>query len=158
MAKMGRPSALTDKVRRTILTYLRAGNYLADAYRAAGVGRSTFFDWMRLGAAGDEPFASFREECEQAVAQWQVNAVAAMNAAGNVDWRAHAHMLERRAPAQWGAKARDIQERIVTHVLSCARRVLAPEAFDELVAALAADEMPSLGEEPELSTTGALDS
>lgn len=102
----GRPSKLTDETAGQIVAMLRLGNYLNVAVRAAGVGQSTFDDWMKRGQTGlpdDEPYAELRGRVERARAEGQVRHVATVSRAAESDWRAATWLLERQYPALWGA-------------------------------------------------------
>ena len=126
---MGRPSKLTPETADRICELIRAGNTIDVAAGAAGASDTTFYRWMRLGAAGREPFRAFRASVEVAQANAQVmlveaiaraalgeavpvqrrNGEPALDAEGHPmfverkpQWRAAIRLLERRFPERWG--------------------------------------------------------
>ena len=100
---MGRPLKLTKELQDRVCSYLRAGNYIETACKAAGIVKETLYRWLKRAAAGDgEPFEGFREAVEAAQAQAEVRGVALVSKAGQEDWRAAAWMLERKFPKRWG--------------------------------------------------------
>lgn len=106
LAKVGRPSLLTDETADALVSALRVGNYLHVACQAAGIARDTFHGWMERGlsdAPEDAYYRAFRERIEKARAAGQVRHVALISQAATADWRAAAFILERQWPALWGA-------------------------------------------------------
>jgi hypothetical protein len=102
---VGREATLTDEITETLVAMLRAGNYQHVALRAVNVPRSTFGLWMRRGrssAKRDAAYRAFREQIEQARANGEVRAVAAIAQAARKNWQAAAWLLERQYPERWG--------------------------------------------------------
>lgn len=102
---MARPSKLTPEVRERIVAVLRSGAYVQQAAEAAGIGRSTFDDWMRRGeseAEKDAPYRELREAVEQARAEAEARHVALIAKASARSWQAAAWLLERQYPDRWG--------------------------------------------------------
>lgn len=94
--RVGRRSKLTPEVREKVLVAIRAGNYLEVAARYAGVSRSTLFSWLERGRkARSGQFLDFLDAVEGAIAQAEVQAVARISAASQLDWKAAAWLLER---------------------------------------------------------------
>jgi hypothetical protein len=102
---VGRKTLLTSEVAEQLVAMLRAGNYLNVALRAVSVSRQTFHDWMRRGRS-DEPsdveFRLLRDRVQQARAQGEARAVAAIAQAATSSWQAAAWLLERQYPERWG--------------------------------------------------------
>ncbi len=98
----GRPSLLTPEVADTIVTSLRAGNYIQVACRSAGISRQAYGDWMRKGAQKPGPYRQFRERVERALAEGEVRNVALISQAAKESWTAAAWLLERMYPERWG--------------------------------------------------------
>jgi hypothetical protein len=99
---VARPSKFSEEVTERIVQAMRAGNYADAACQAAGIGTSTFYRWMSLGAA--EPASehgAFREQVLRAEAEAEVHAVAIIRRAMAEDWRAALAYLERRHAARW---------------------------------------------------------
>ncbi|MGC2303522.1 hypothetical protein [Candidatus Binatus sp.] len=102
----GQPIKLTAKVSQVICDAVRVGSYFSVACRAAGISMDTFARWKKRGAAGEEPFATFLQDLQQAQDDHELAAVKAIHAAGADDWRAHLAILERRHPEKW-SRARE---------------------------------------------------
>ena len=95
----GRPTKLTKDVRRRILRAIRAGSYLEPACVAAGVGYSTYREWVRR-------FPKFRAAVERAQAVAEVRLVGLWRDAAVKDWKAAKELLARRHPDRWSTEAR----------------------------------------------------
>ncbi len=79
---MARPTKLTPELQETILRYLRHGSYVETASAAAGINKSTFYDWLRRASrerarlrqpgsrecAAEVPFLEFSNAVEKAQA------------------------------------------------------------------------------------------
>lgn len=83
----GRPEGttkLTDTVQDIIVTAIRAGNYLETAAACAGIGKETFYEWLRKGARSKEQtiYKDFSDAVCEALAQSEAEAVSAIDAAG----------------------------------------------------------------------------
>lgn len=85
---------------------LRAGATLQSAASYAGIAESTLWDWLKNGrrADGDTPQRAFAFAVDKALAECVVGAVAKISDAD--DWRAHAWLLERRFPSDFGQVTR----------------------------------------------------
>lgn len=84
-----------------ILASLRRGNFLSVAGKAAGVRVETVQAWLARGAEGEEPFATFAAEVEQAESVSEDGLVTTIQNASQSDWRAAAFLLSRRWAARW---------------------------------------------------------
>jgi len=104
--KVGAPSKLTASVQKTICRMVRAGNYLNIACAAAGISTDALSNWRKKGAAGEEPFAAFLAELEQAELDCESALVKKWHDAAPDDWRAARDLLARRFPDRWGREAR----------------------------------------------------
>ena len=87
-----------------IVTYIKAGAYLETAAAAAGVVKSTLHRWLRRGAEGEEPFASFADAVHAALAEAEIRDLARIDRAAETQWQAAAWKLERRNPKMWGRR------------------------------------------------------
>lgn len=63
---MGRPSKLTGKVQKQIVKLLEMGVTIADTCAAVGIVDSTYYDWVKRGAEGDEAFSEFSDAVSRA--------------------------------------------------------------------------------------------
>jgi len=99
----GRPTILTPELLASIETYVKGGNYIETACALAGVGRSTYFSWMKRGK--DEPesiYGEFLDSMEKAAAWSEARDVQLITEASRKNWTAAAWRLERKFPGRWG--------------------------------------------------------
>lgn len=103
---MGRPTKLTPQVQEKIVTAIKAGSYVETAAAYAGIVKSTFYEWLRKGAAEKEGIhRDFSAACEQALAHADVRDIGIIaKAASKGVWQAAAWRLERKHPEQWGRR------------------------------------------------------
>lgn len=119
MARPHRPRLLTPDVHANIIANLRAGNYVEHAASAAGVAKSTVYDWLRKGenavakqdagetlTDGEETYAEFVLAVEEARAYAISNSLELIREAAPKNWQAAAWYLERTAPAFFGRHMR----------------------------------------------------
>ena len=100
--KVGPPIKLTPSVQKTVCDMVRAGNYLKVACAAAGISADSLSRWRKKGAAGEEPFATFLLELQQAELDCESALVKKWHDAAPDDWRAARDLLARRFPDRWG--------------------------------------------------------
>lgn len=81
----------------TILTAIRGGNYSETAASLAGVGKSTFYEWV-------EKYPDFADAVEEAKSEAEANMVALIVTAARTSWQAAAWYLERTKYKRWGRK------------------------------------------------------
>ena len=125
MNKGGRPTKLNDEVQAKIVNSVRQGNYLETASAYAGINKSTLHDWLRRGERekqrvekdprnrvrkAEQPFVTFSDLVEKALAEAEVNDVNVINEATRTDWKASAWRLERKFPERWGYKTENKTE------------------------------------------------
>lgn len=91
----GRPSKLTPARRELILEALRQGSTRTAAAAAAGIDKSTLFEWLRI-------FPIFSDAVKKAEAEAELSSVQTIRKAAADTWQAAAWWLERRRPAEWG--------------------------------------------------------
>lgn len=126
---MTRTTDLIPSVQERICNALRSGNTARTAATLGLVSEKTYYEWLRRGEAGEEPFCSFRQAVEEAQEEAQRAALAAIQKAANGwmeetveefktekgsftktkrvlrrDWKAASWFLERRNPAEWGSR------------------------------------------------------
>jgi hypothetical protein len=107
--KVGPPIKLTASVQKTVCRMVRAGNYLKVACAAAGISTDALSNWRKKGATGEEPYAAFLGELEQAELDCESALVKKWHDAAPDDWRAARDLLARRFPDRWG---REVEERL----------------------------------------------
>jgi hypothetical protein len=103
----GRASKLTADVAEKIITVVRAGNLRETAAAAGGITTNTMRNWLRRGASGEEPYASFSEALDIAEAEVETTTVGVIEKAAKAgDWKAAAYLLENRGPRRWSRTTR----------------------------------------------------
>ncbi len=103
----GRETILTPKLQAAVCKLLAEGNTRLDAAALSGIGRTTFFRWLKIGKeAGQGRYWEFRCAVLKAESQGARVHVANVKKAGPKDWRASAWWLERRRPKQFGRRER----------------------------------------------------
>ncbi len=103
----GRQSKLTPERQERIVALIAAGNYGVTACRAAGIAYQTYLNWLERGRQETEgPYVNFLAAITRAEADAEQRLVEQIAAAVPTDWRAGAHLLERRYPDRWGRKER----------------------------------------------------
>lgn len=104
--KSGRPTKLTPELQELICNYIRNGNYVETAAAAAGLHRSTFYDWLKTGAQQESGiYKDFADAVNEAVAQSEINDLRIIEEAAKAGaWQAAAWRLERRFNSHWGRK------------------------------------------------------
>lgn len=95
---LGKDITVTELVCRA----LRAGAPMQHAASYAGISESTFHVWLKSGRSeeGTPLERQFAFEIDKALAEVVVSGIARI--AGSDDWRAHAWILERRFPRDFG--------------------------------------------------------
>lgn len=93
--KLGQPTKYTPARIRTVIQYIRAGNYVETAALAAGIGVSTLHEWRAKHPDFAEAIQSARAIAEQR------NVLLIQNAASE-SWQAAAWWLERSFPQKYG--------------------------------------------------------
>ena len=118
----GRPTKLTPQVQARIVQAIVGGNDITVAAAYAGIGKTTFYEWLergrkeaaRLAASSrakpkdsETPFAEFADAIQKAQADAETRNVALIaKAAQEGTWTAAAWWLERKHPDRWGRKER----------------------------------------------------
>jgi hypothetical protein len=102
----GRPTKLTKENQEIICKAVENGATYRVASLVAGVGYSTFNDWMKAGreAKRKNKYSEFSEAVERASAKCEARMAEAIVIAGKSDWRAAESFLKRRDPENWGDK------------------------------------------------------
>ncbi len=98
----GRPTKLTPEVQERIVSAIRAGNYAQVAARYAGIGETTYYEWMKRGrAARSGKFAEFQKAIKKAEGEAEVRCVALIHKHMEGNWQAAMTYLERKFPDRW---------------------------------------------------------
>src|SRR4051794_34099727 len=102
MSQMARPTKCTPELTSAIAETVAQGLPGAVAAVAHGVGRSTFYSWLKWGRRREPGFIEFRDAIQKARAQAENHYVSIIRDAAVKSWQAAAWWLERRAPKRWG--------------------------------------------------------
>ncbi|MHC4137370.1 MAG: hypothetical protein ACYS0K_20665 [Planctomycetota bacterium] len=107
MPEPGRRTKLTPAAQERVVSALLLGNSRATAAKFAGIDRATLRRWMARGAEEKESiYAELRAAVLEAESRAKVTAMGCiMKAMREGDWRAAAWWLERKWPAEFGAKS-----------------------------------------------------
>lgn len=109
----GRPTKLTQETIDKICLAIRAGNYAKIAAQMAGIGESTYYEWLGIAKEPDCDvlFTELAESIQRAEADAEVAAVALIRqAANNGTWQAAGWLLERKNGERWGRNDKIRQE------------------------------------------------
>jgi hypothetical protein len=91
---MARPTELTPETQQILCDAL-SELPIKHACDVAEIGVRTYYDWIKRGDAGEEPYASFRKLARKKRAEFVRNELADIREAGERDWKAKAWYLER---------------------------------------------------------------
>lgn len=104
---MGRPTELTPALQKKIVAMVRDGMSPEIAAVAAGLHRSTYYDWRARGRSeGEGIFSDFSDAIENAIAECEAHALRVIQRAAPKNWQAAMTLLERRFPDRWGRRDR----------------------------------------------------
>jgi hypothetical protein len=106
--RTGRPPGtvhtLTPTVQDGICAALRISVPAKYAAEAEGISERTFYEWLRKGAKGIQPYRDFSLAVTRATGEAVCNLVARSLAGGPGAWQAR-RLLERRYPQYYGRRA-----------------------------------------------------
>jgi hypothetical protein len=103
-----RLTSLTPEVHDSIVKLIESGNYIEVACQACGISTPTYYNWLKRGEDGEEPFLSFFNAVRDAEAIAETRMVETINEAAtkNKDWKAAMEYLGRKKPDRWARKDR----------------------------------------------------
>jgi len=105
---VGRKTKLTPEMQKKIVQALEVGAIHEDACAYAGISHECFYNWLRLGETGRQPFAEFSEAVKGAEGKAVVGWLAQIETAARAgNWQAAAWKLERRRPKGYGRQLAD---------------------------------------------------
>jgi hypothetical protein len=105
--RRGQPTRCTPELTKIICASISSGNYLWVAAKTAGISRDTLQDWKRRGAEGEQPYARFLADFDQAEINCEAALVKKWHDAAPADWRAARDLLARRFPERWSERWED---------------------------------------------------
>ena len=118
---------LTPEQMERVSEALRQGSPRLRALKLAGISKGEYRKILRMASDGVEPYLSFISAVDQAEAEAQQSHVQSIASSG--DWRAHAFILERRFPEEWGQKIQFEVKRELEKVFAVAEEILPEEQF-----------------------------
>src|SRR5438874_13499824 len=98
---MARPTVLNEQVYQKLLEALRGGAFDWVAAEAAGIHRSTFYDWLARGEKGEQTWAGFAREVLRARAQARLRAEGRLLEQDPLSWLRLGPGRERRGRRGW---------------------------------------------------------
>jgi hypothetical protein len=102
----GRPTVLNGQVYRKLLEALRGGAFDWVAAEAAGIHRTTFYNWMARGEQGQKTWAVFARSVMQARAQARLRAEGWVMEQDPLSWLRLGPGRERRGQPGWTEAAK----------------------------------------------------
>lgn len=102
----GAPTKLTPEVQAEIVRNLASGCYIETACAVAGIGKTSYYDWLKRGEAGEEPYAGFLNAVRKAEHKAELRANAIIQAEGEKDPKHLEWWLERKFPDRWARNDR----------------------------------------------------
>lgn len=87
-----------------IVESLEAGSFACQAFAAAGISNATYYNWLKRGDKGEEPYAELLQRVRTAEASAEDRAVKIIANASLDTWQAAAWYLERKHWDRWGRK------------------------------------------------------
>lgn len=103
---MAARSKLSPEMTTRIVEILREGNYANTACAIVGIHKDTYYEWLKKGAAGTEPYVDFFEAVECASAEAEREALKVVRS-GVMGWQGSGWFLERRFPAKYALREPD---------------------------------------------------
>jgi hypothetical protein len=118
--RSGRPPKWPkEKDVERVVQFVRTGQYVETACAAVGLGKPTYYKWMRIGASamsrmdedegfrpseGERKCVRFINAVEKAMAESEITDLNRINLASQVSWQAAAWRLERRFPQRYAQR------------------------------------------------------
>ncbi len=97
----GNPTLCVPANYKGFLDLLRIGLFVEQACHQAKLAKPTVYEWLKRGSTGEEPYATFAEEFQQASATAELTALSEIRTGKN-NWQSRAWFLERRFRDRWG--------------------------------------------------------
>lgn len=135
--KRGPRLLLTKELQAKIVDRLKVCGTFDDVAASVGVNRASLFAWRLKGEqqkAG--PYRDFVVALEQAVRERRIAREAKVIRHGDQDWRALAWLMERTEPKRYAPRIRIHVEQELRDVLGRIKGRLAPELYEEVLAAI----------------------
>jgi hypothetical protein len=125
------------ELEKQILRFVELGSPPEMAALACGVPEATFRGWLRRATEGSHAHERFRQRVASAEAACAAQLAARVHVAGQRDWRADAHLLERRAREHFGrGPTEQAGDKLIQLVVEVLERELGEDDLDRVLAAL----------------------
>jgi hypothetical protein len=98
----GRKTLLNTNLQKRICGYLSDCCTIRTACEATGISETSFFEWIRRGEAGEQPFAQFAQAVTRA--RGKAKAAIVRSLVDERDWRARLELLARVFPDEYGRR------------------------------------------------------
>jgi len=95
---------LTPELQKKLIKCIRAGSYIVVACRAVGISEFAFYDWIKKGKKGIEPYTKFTKSVRQAQAIGELKIYSEIRSQVKKDWRAGMEILARKYPQRWAKR------------------------------------------------------
>lgn len=102
--KKTKPTILTPSTHKALCDLVAQGKPQVVVAESIGVARSSLYNWLRRGTAGEEPFAAFVSDFRRSVALGKLALIDEMRGAETKQWQRIAWLLERMDPKQFGPR------------------------------------------------------
>lgn len=102
------PRSISPEHQEAIFQAVREGVPPDAAAGVLGISKRTLYRWLEFGKREDaeEPYASFAEGVDQALATWETRDISLIGKAAETQWQAAAWRLERRLVQKYGRRTR----------------------------------------------------
>lgn len=120
----------SDQVRKAIKAIERGLPRLR-ALKSVGITAAKYRRLVKRASDGEEPYPAFLRSLETAESAAQQNHIEQI--AASPDWKAHAFILERQYPEEWGQKIQVEVKKELEKVYAIAEEILPEEHFIRLL-------------------------
>jgi hypothetical protein len=122
---------LTPEQIQSVAKSIEEGMPRMRALKVAGISAGKYRTLIRLAADGEAPYPEFLRIIEKSESEAQKRHITSIST--SPDWRAHAFILERQYPQEWGQKIQLEVKRELEKVFAIAQEVLPEEQFIQLL-------------------------
>jgi len=105
-ARIGRPTKLTPELAKEICGHIRDGLCDSDACLLVGISRITFMDWKKRGESGEQPFADFLSQTQEAVIEFKAYHLRNIRRHSKKQSKPSEWLLERKFSNEFGQRQR----------------------------------------------------
>ena len=146
--------SLLLRVRDELIGTIAQGNYRRHAAAKVRIDERTLKNWMRWGQLEEpkEPYAQFAKDVIAAEAEAVATCVENVFLAAKSDWKAASWFLSRKAPHEWGDRARRGVKEQLESILKAIEDVLGKESatrvYDEIARRASSETSEQSSEKP----------